>query len=80
MSDFHQDEQSRDKIRLKVTPEPTGEELLAILEALRSLEPDTSEPEEYGQTRSAWQEISRQEGLRARNWPAQVRSWADRRR
>ena len=80
MSDIEQDEQFRDDIRLTVTPEPTDEELLAILQALRSLEPDEVEPEEHGQTRSSWQEISRQEGLRARNWPAQVRSWADRRR
>ena len=80
MSEIQQDEQSRDDIRLTVTPEPTDDELLAILQALRSLGLEASEPEGYGQIRSAWQEISRQEGTRVRNWPTQVRSWADRRR
>ena len=77
MSEKQQKDEGRDEIRLTVTPQPSDEELLAILQALQALDPDDQEPVQHDGNRSVWQEVSRNKGVRARNWPAQVRSWVN---
>ena len=79
MSEQESDEQAHEPLRLSVSPDPTDDELLAILQALRMLESKHDEQSE-SIARSEWQEIARHEGLRVRNWPAQVRGWARPRR
>ncbi len=70
-----------DSIRVSIHPEPTDEEFLAILQALKVLD---NEPEavdgERGETKSSgWRAMYRQEQQRLRHWPWQEQSWARRR-
>jgi hypothetical protein len=68
-----------DSIRLSVSPEPTDEELLAIVQALQLLD-DSADDHERAPKRSAWEETALDEVLRSRTWRYQARSWTARSR
>jgi hypothetical protein len=79
VSNLEREEQSDVRLQVAVSPEPTDEELLAIMQALRALEQEDSRGIESRRPETNWGEIGRKEDLRARNWPLQVRNWSDRR-
>lgn len=68
-------------LRLEIDPEPTPEELVAILEVVRSLG-ETTDPSDRGPVEhlSNWTEIARREALRPAEWPPQRGEWSTFRR
>jgi hypothetical protein len=80
MSDDHQT--SKDEwtaaVRLSVYPEPTDDELLAIVEALKLLADSRGvDDHEASPDRSAWEQTAIEQGLRSRTWIHQARSWTN---
>lgn len=70
---------SGEDLRVEIDPEPTDEEFVAILQALRELQ----EPERLvseGDPETNWQRIARREALRSAEWPPQRLEWSAGRR
>lgn len=63
-------------LRLSISPEPSDEELLAIMNALQMLYDESHQSPDSEPAGSGWDVRARDEGMRARNWPYQVQSWA----
>jgi hypothetical protein len=64
--------------RIVVDPEPSPDEMLAILEVLRSLrDPDDGE-RHAGPADSRWTRTARLERLRSGTWPPQMAAWENR--
>jgi hypothetical protein len=69
-----------ERIQLTIRPQPTDEELVAILHALELLEKDRAENEASDNCSSSnWYSIGRDEQQRTRHWPFQEQSWQNRR-
>jgi hypothetical protein len=65
-------------IRLSVQPEPTDDELLAIVQALKLLDVSGgADDRDFRQRRSEWEQTAIEQGLRLRTWAHRSRSWAN---
>jgi hypothetical protein len=62
-------------LRLTVTPEPTDEELIAILEVLRTRMMAPPNISGRGDARSGWELAARREMLRSTVWTVQFECW-----
>lgn len=80
MSDEQRTGEDKIELRLTIHPEPTGIELVAILQALDLLGQSDEESSRNVNDEQAWEELARRGGVRARNWPYQLRCWSDARR
>lgn len=70
-----------DGLQVEIEPEPSPEELVAILEVVRSLaEPGDDDQRSDLEHGSRWGAIARREALRTNDWPAQRAEWTSRRR
>lgn len=66
-------------VRLEIEPEPSDEELVAIMQVLRELQEADSAAAETGPA-SNWERIARREALRPAEWPTQRLEWSAGRR
>ena len=60
-----------DQLRIHVYPEPTPEELaaiVAVIGSLRAADPDGGDPESSTRGRDRWAKTGRREVLRATEW------------
>lgn len=80
MSDEQRTDEDTVELRLTINPDPTGGELVAILQALELLEQEKVDSAWEAAGNQVWEELARQGGVRARNWPYQSRCWSDVRR
>lgn len=62
-------------MRINVDPEPTPEEMVAILEVVRRILADDEPRPAGGENESRWALAARREGLRPPHWPPQSRMW-----
>lgn len=62
--------------RVEIEPEPTAEEMAAILEVIRLLHDKADEGKDQGaQFESSWTRTARREGLRPLQWMLPVGGW-----
>ena len=64
--------------RLEIDPDPSDEELVAILAAVRGILEADGRPAVVPALpdRENWRRAARREGLRPGDWPYQLRGWA----